>query len=337
LGALSARAAGRHLFGARLNILMYHAVTDAPLAVPDWCFLSAERFAAQMRWLAEQPLDVRPLREAVADLGTGGLRRPTVALTFDDGFRNNVDVALPILERYRLPATIFLTTGVVDSARTLWPNRVVLAVTRSEKARLCWRGRDYPLAGREQKATTSAALQERIKASDGHDPDAAVADLEAALGVPVAPDVARTSPFAMMDRRDIATARASGLVTFGAHSVHHPILARLDDRRLAAEIEGSVRDVEALTGARADGFAYPNGGQADWDERAVRCLRACGVTFAVSTIERPNWASADPLRLARWNIGADMSTKRFRAVVRNLHPAALRALLERRRASGVTG
>ena len=326
IGDFGARAVGKLLFGAPLNILMYHGVVETPPALFDWCFLDVDRFAAQMAWLAAQPVEVRPLGEAVSDLRAGRLRRPTVALTFDDGYRNNVEVALPVLARHGLPATIFLTTGFVGGAKALWASRVALAVDASERARLTWRGHGYALATAAERAATSAALQEVIKARAGGDPGAAVGELEAALGVPIDPDVPRHSPFAPMDAADIAAARASGLVDFGAHTVTHPILAQLEDGALAAEIDGSVRAVAELTGEPCRAFAYPNGRPVDWDERAVARLAQAGVTAAVSTVQRPNWPTADPLRLARWGVGADMSLRRFRATVHNVHPAALRAL-----------
>ena len=324
----------RLLLGAPLGILMYHAVVERPLPLPDWCFLAAARFEAQMRWLAGLPVDVLPLDEAVERLREGRLRRPAVAITFDDGYRNNLEVALPVLERYRLPATIYLATGFVGSDRAMWHCRLVMALGATGRDSLDWRGERLDLRGPTARAAANGRLQQRVKAVAGADPGGAVAEIEAALGVPVDPAVGRDSPFAMLDAGEIRA--APGPVGFGAHTLSHPILSRLDDARLATEIEGSVAAVGDLTGGPCRSFAYPNGRTEDYDARAVALLEAAGVAVAVTTSEAPNLAAADPLRLARWAIGADLPAAAFRAKVLNLHGSVLRTAFDRAlgRASG---
>ena len=321
----------RLLLGAPLGILMYHAVVDRPLPLPDWCFLSAARFEAQMRWLAGLPVDVLPLDEAVERLREGRLRRPAVAITFDDGYRNNLEVALPVLERYRLPATIYLATGFVGNDRAMWHCRLVMALAASGRDSLDWRGERLDLRGQAARSAANGRLQQRVKAVAGADPGGAVGEIEAALGVPVDPPVGRDLPFAMLDPGEIRA--APGLVGFGAHTVSHPILSRLDDARLAAEIGGSVAAVRDLTGGPCRSFAYPNGRAEDYDARALALLAAEGVPVAVTTSEATNLAAADPLRLARWAIGADLPAAAFRAKVLNLHGSVLRTALGRTRAS----
>jgi peptidoglycan/xylan/chitin deacetylase (PgdA/CDA1 family) len=326
-------AVSRLVAGRGLSILMYHAVVEGRPPLDDWCFVPVDAFEAQMRWLAGAPVDVRPLDEAVADLLAGRLSRPTVALTFDDGYRNNVSVALPILERYRLPATVFLATDFIGSRRALWPSRLMAALMATENDALDWDRARYDLTGEAGRAAASRALQAWIKAHCPDDPAGGVAEIETLLGRPVDPEMPAGSPFRMMDRDDVDTAQRSGLISLAAHSRSHPILSALDDRRLEAEIDGSIRAVESLTGAPCRMFAYPNGRPEDFDARAVALLKARGVAVAVTTVEGPNRRGADPLRLARWGIGRGMRDARYRATVLNLHPATFRA---RRRSAADT-
>src|SRR3569832_422684 len=92
------RMGHRLRFRDRLTILMYHAVIRAPLPAKDWCFLPEASFQEQMSYL-QRHFDVLPLQEATEKLKTGSIRRPSAAITFDDGFQNNFDVAFPILRK----------------------------------------------------------------------------------------------------------------------------------------------------------------------------------------------------------------------------------------------
>jgi peptidoglycan/xylan/chitin deacetylase (PgdA/CDA1 family) len=310
-----------------LAILGYHGVTAARSPLNDWCYLEAPKFAEQMRWLAGKRVDVLPLTEAVSALSDGGLRRNSVVLTFDDGYRDNVEVALPILREYGFAATIFLTTGLTDTSRALWPGRIVSALERTSCSRIEWGGESFDLAGEDARRRANSGLQRLVKIHAAGNPDGAAAEIEQILGVPeevAAPD---TSPHAMMTSRDIATALESGLVSFGAHTVTHPILSALDDSRLEEEIIGSIEAVERITGQPCQTFAYPNGGATDFDDRAVALLQKRGVTTAVTTVEGLNFRSSDPMRLYRWNIGQITKPAVFKGMLRGYHPAAIRARL----------
>lgn len=315
--------------GAPLGILMYHAVVEAPLAIPDWCFVSRARFAAQMAWLAEHRIAVLPLVEAVAALRAGWLTRPTVAITFDDGYRNNLTVALPVLARHRFPATIFLATDLVGGDRALWPSRLNRALAATSRTELAWRGTTVSLTGGPARAAAHRRLQEAVKAAAGDAPGAAVTEIEAALGVPVDPPVPPDAPHAMLGAAEIAEAAAGELVEFGAHTKSHPLLSRLDDARLLREIDGSLDAVAALTGRPCRSFAYPNGRRADFDDRAVRRLAERGVAAAVTTVPGENRRAADPLRLRRWGIGPDASPIRFAAATYGVPLEAAAARLRR--------
>ena len=323
------RVLSRTTAPGHLSVLMYHGTTAAPLAIADPCFILRDEFAAQMQWLADMKVDVLPLPEAVASLCSGRLRRPCVALTFDDGYRSNLTQTLPVLERHGFPATVFLTTGLTGTDRTLWPSRLNLALSHSTQDRLIWAGQSFFLSTPEDRIATLARLQQGVKTVAGNAPGAAVAEIEALLGtgeVRVGPD----SPFAMMTPDDIGACLRSGLIDFGAHTVSHPLLSRLDDARLTMEISGSIAAVEALTGRACRSFAYPNGQRTDFDRRAIDALRKRGIQTAVAAIEGPNAPTADPMQIRRWGIGPNVSRKRFGGVALNVVPAAIRSNLRHR-------
>jgi peptidoglycan/xylan/chitin deacetylase (PgdA/CDA1 family) len=100
-----------HLLRPGLRILMYHRVDRSPAY--DQLTVSPERFEEQIAYLA-QHCRVISLAQAVTELTAGSATRPGVVVTFDDGYRDNLLHALPVLRRYALPATIFVTTRFCD-------------------------------------------------------------------------------------------------------------------------------------------------------------------------------------------------------------------------------
>jgi hypothetical protein len=102
------------LLPENVSVLMYHGLVGAPLPVPDWCFLPLSQFEEQMEYLARH-CDVVHLEEAFSS-DSRGAGRPRACVTFDDGFASVHDLALPVLERLGIPATVYLVTDLVDSA-----------------------------------------------------------------------------------------------------------------------------------------------------------------------------------------------------------------------------
>ena len=315
--------------GTPLSILMYHGVVEEPLDVPDWCFISANQFKKQMSWLASCSVDVMPLHDAVDAMMAGRLSKPTVAITFDDGYRNNVETALPVLERHKFSATIFLATGTINSSRALWPSRLNIAISHTDLHTFFWQGIKLDITDDRARTVALRRLKERIKEVAGADPERAVTEIEGKLGVPENPLIPRGSPYSMMDDSDIERAKSSGLIDFGAHSITHPIVSRLDDSSLTTEISGSIREVKALVGEVPLSFAYPNGDRTDYDERAMQRLKACGIKIALSTMTGTNRKGTDCLQLRRFGVGPDRKHYRFLADVYGTPMSTLARKLKR--------
>ena len=117
-----------HMAPQKLDIFCYHAVTASGRPLDDFCFMPVDRFRAQMKWLRASGYAPLPLKKAADALAAGRLPRRAVAVTFDDGFRNNVTVALPVLEQFRDPRDDLLVDRpcrhcVNDLGRTDSPSR----------------------------------------------------------------------------------------------------------------------------------------------------------------------------------------------------------------------
>jgi peptidoglycan/xylan/chitin deacetylase (PgdA/CDA1 family) len=283
---------------------MYHAVVRTPLTVPDWCFLDEASFLRQMRYLRSH-CDVIPLSTVPARLRAGDIARPTVAITFDDGFLNNYEVAFPILLAADLPATIFLTTGFIGGDDTLWYCRVNGALARTRHDILRWRNETFDLSSIPAKTETARALNARLKTFPQARLLEEVRALTAMLDVDADWPIERASPFRMLGSSDIRTMKASGLIDFGAHTVSHAILSCLSADAQRREIEESIQAVARLTGEACTLFAYPNGRVEDYDHESICILARSGVETAVTVIEDVSGATASPLELPRLGVGED--------------------------------
>jgi peptidoglycan/xylan/chitin deacetylase (PgdA/CDA1 family) len=316
-GVSLATTAGLHRMGRALNrsrllIVAYHGVVDGavPSGCPDWHHVTLTDFTRQLEYLNEH-YDILPIDEALAR-PQQRVRRPIASITFDDGYRNNRSVALPVLERLRIPATIYLTTGLLGTEKVLWTVDIASAFrqTSTKRIDLAALGLDVQdLQQFEQRIVVAGRTISILKSVAPRRRDAMLSSLYAQLG---RPEPHSLKPFRMMDWTDVTAMEATSLISFGAHTVHHEILSQLPDEDLRYEIVESIAEVRAKTSTRTRTFAYPNGSPADYDERAKPLLEASDVSAAVSTIGGLNSPRTDPFALRRVTVGRDMTFAQFR-------------------------
>jgi peptidoglycan/xylan/chitin deacetylase (PgdA/CDA1 family) len=307
---------------ARLTVLIFHRVVSTPDPLfPDE--VDAARFDEILGWLKGW-FNVLPLDEAVQRLQSGSLPRRAASLSFDDGYADNHDEALPLLLRHGLPCSFFIATDFLDGGR-MWNDSVIESVRRSPLPVLDLRGlqghdgqqcRDL---GRHAVATTEerrAALQALIPLCKylPPEPRQALVDAIAARSEALLPaDL-------MMSSTQLRAMRAAGM-QIGAHTASHPILASLSPNEAADEIAHGKARLEQILGEPVRTFAYPNGKpHVDYlPERDPGLVRELGFESAVTTA----WGAArrgrtDALQIPRftpWDRGRQAFGLRL---VRNL-------------------
>ncbi|WP_310386433.1 polysaccharide deacetylase family protein [Roseateles sp.] len=286
-----------------LSILIWHRV----LADPDPIFpeeMHARRFAQTLDWL-KRHFNVLPLTQAVAMLAQGCLPSRALAITFDDGYADNLHIATPILESHGLSATFFIATGFLDGGR-MWNDTVIESVRR-------WRGDELDAGEFGRFAISDAAsrrgaidgLLAAIKYLDFEARNQAVASLAERCELPLHADL-------MMSSDEVRKLANSGQ-SIGAHTQFHPILARVSAGQAQREIEEGKRELETIVNAPVTLFAYPNGrpGQ-DYKSEHVEMVKAAGFTAAVSTAVGASRGDADLFQLRRFSPW-DRSRARFLA------------------------
>lgn len=295
----------------RVSIYMYHGVTEAPLEFEDWCFIDSSSFHWQLKALREH-FDIVSLIEAVERLRRRKIDRPTAVITLDDGFQNNYDVAYPIFQELGLPATIFVTTGFVDTDDTLWYCRLHRALAASTKKTLEWDGIFFDLLAPGAKARVSAEIQARLKRFPQSRLLEEVRCIVLMLGDDPDDSIPPESCYRMLSREAISVMARSGLIEFGAHTVSHAILSLLSTEERYNEIRPSVAAVQGLTGQPCRLFAYPNGLAQDYNEDSMKILEACKIQAAVTAIDGFNDPETPLMELRRLGVGADLSRDQFR-------------------------
>lgn len=309
-----ASPAGR---GGRLAILIFHRVLpQADLLFPDEP--DVRRFDALMSWIAAW-FNVLPLGDAVERLRRGDLPARAAAITFDDGYADNLLHAAPILKRYGLPATFFIASGFLDGGR-MWNDTVIESIRATNLRQLdaAFLGLgELSLQGVEARRSALGRLIPAIKHLPPSERADAVARIAEHCHVALPDDL-------MLTTAQLRTLRDEGM-TIGAHTVNHPILAKLDEREALREMADSRDCLQALLGERIGLFAYPNGKPgADYTAEHVAMVRRLGFDAAVSTSPGAGAAVSDHYQLPRfspWDRSAWRYGLRMLANLRQVGPA----------------
>lgn len=290
-GALSLLRFGRRLRSVCVPILGYHRIWDLSNEASfdyDINLISADSasFRHQMKYLVQNydPICLRDLMLAIEE-GHELPPRPVV-ITFDDGFEDNYTHAFPILREFGIPATIFLSTGLVSSGETFWFDRVSQLVL-SNPGREIAVGLDrfrIPADRASARLATQYVLR-LMKRVTNKLRLATLAEWEKTLGPSAGPShTAYSRPMTWDQVREMADEG----IEFGSHTVNHPILSRCDDIELEYELSASRDAITREVGQAPLSISFPVGGLAAFDTRVIEATRQAGYRIAASYIHGMN-------------------------------------------------
>lgn len=299
-------AAVNRLMPTRLTILFGHCV-DAPtingFLSPDMK-IGAENLARKLRWFGKR-YDLVTIGEGHRALASGAARRSCVALSMDDGYRDNHSDLLPILERTGARATVFLESRPLDERRVNWSHKYfwVLAQHGAEHF-----ARQYLLAAEDRETC------EKLRRLLEEDTDlvyqvkrilkyeAPVEDRDRTTDrvfLEAGGDEAALCDQLYMTWDDARALQAAG-VELGGHTVHHAILSRCDQSEALSEVRGCADSMRReLPGWEPETFAYPFGRRWDYDEASVEATRQAGWQRGVNTHAGTNGPGAEEMELRR--------------------------------------
>ena len=271
LGLISGRAST-----GRVPILTYHRVFKEKDSLIPWDLDEAE-FRRQMKFVSTvcEPMTVS---SAAALLQRRELPRRAVCVTFDDGYADNHDVAMPVLRDLGIPATFYVATGYLNGG-VMWNDKVIVAVRNiSLGSHTVAPLPQFELASEDDRGQLAYELVLSIRYLP-QDERNGIAD---ALLEYSGADQSATSSIMMTDEkiRNLANNR----MEVGAHTVSHPILAKLEDDQAELEINASKKYLEQITQSDVQSFAFPNGRFGlDLTERDIKLVEAAGFRSAVTT------------------------------------------------------
>ena len=290
-------------------MLTYHRILPPddprlPLVQPGMV-VTTTSFAMQMEHLRrhydvlDQDAFIRGLAEGFA------AERPSCLVTFDDGWRDNVEHALPVLKRLGIPGIVFLATDFVGTGRTFWSDRAASLLTLFHRSAAGLRSTPDGLpaylapgvvTGRSLDDFREDAIQ-RLKTTAEDERERILAQLAAEL------DEAPSGGRQVIDWDEVAELTRAGIVP-GGHTKSHPILTEIDESRRAEEIAGSFAAIEENTGRAPRAFCYPNGNHTD---AIVDTVKRAGYAAAFTCGSGSAGAGTDAYRVPRFSMHEDIS------------------------------
>ncbi|MGF1529307.1 MAG: polysaccharide deacetylase family protein [Candidatus Competibacterales bacterium] len=290
LGRFSAPGGAR----GRLSILIYHRILQEPAPLQP-----SEVAAPTIAWhfgLLARCFTVLPLAEAVERLYRKALPPRSVCITFDDGYADNYTQALPLLQRFGLPATVFIASGYLNG-NLMWNEALMELIRRApgETLDLTTRGWGvHPLTTLEARRQILEALVKRLKYLHPLERIRHIEAMADEVGVVL-------NHRAMMTSEQVA-ALAAAEVEIGAHTVNHPVLSHIDDAEARREISENRQHLQELTGRTIRFFAYPYGKPGrDFHRRHQQLVAQLGFRAAVTTAWGVSTPRSDPFGLARFS------------------------------------
>ncbi len=317
-----------------LAVLTYHRIAvpgnvSNPYYAP---VISAtpDAFEAQIRFLSTRfhILGLEALLNIAADKGMSAkispnAGKPMALVTFDDGYRDNCEMALPILHKLGVPATFFIPTGILDAARLPWWDHVACVLKRTRVPRLSlerWPGDVDPIVinlgpalGGQQRSTAITTVVRSFLDSTIEDEPWFLAQLDEQAEVPIDSTTLGRELFMGLDQlRQLTDAGMS----VGSHGQSHRALAGLPDATQRYELTESKQFLEGSLGLEIKALAYPFGWEGTFTARTIQLAVEAGYHLAFSSLEgvnRPGNAAFQPFALRRLNVGTGDSPTLLRA------------------------
>ena len=303
-----------HLHRRRPIVLAFHGVTSEKpghLCNHEGKHLHLPLFEVFMEHIAERYTAV-PLARIVSWL-TGDQELPdrSVAVTFDDGYRNVLTNAAPVLAEYGIPATVFVVTDFVKNQSMIWTDQVISALGATDKALLKIEHGNQtivvPISTAEEKVAADYRIRDLYKALDDDTRTGLLEQMFSQLGVDEPVMKSAWGDHAPLMPEELGTLRELG-IEIGSHSRSHKILARCDADVLEREFGESKRWIEEVTGEVCNEFSYPNGRPGDFNDQTRRYAMAAGYACAATTLTRRVSQKHDRFEIPRFTIANNDTT-----------------------------
>jgi glycosyltransferase involved in cell wall biosynthesis/peptidoglycan/xylan/chitin deacetylase (PgdA/CDA1 family) len=281
-------------------VLIYHRVS-ALSHDPHRIAVHPARFEAQINYLKEN-YTILSLRELVERIKASSPVENCAAVTFDDGYADNLHEAKPILEKFQVPAAVFVTAGMIGSSREFWWDeleRIFLAGGEPSgriKLEINHRQYSWKIEPGETFMKVYPKVHRLLKYLPGHEREKILDDLFTWRKLDR--DAGRQT-HRVLDEPELLELARGGLVEIGSHSLTHPALIVEPEERQWSEIHNSGVILASLLKEKIYGFSYPFGQRLDIDEKTIRMVKEAGYSCGISNIQGNIDEKTDPYLVPR--------------------------------------
>jgi peptidoglycan/xylan/chitin deacetylase (PgdA/CDA1 family) len=272
-----------------LTIICYHGVVEQ---VPNGYNSSGKHilvaeFEKQIAFLSRQLAIVTMRDIELAARGIGTLPNKCAAITFDDGFLNNLEIAHPVIQKYEVPATLYVATNFISTKSLIWTDeleRLILEAPPIPRSITLNSEIIIDLSTLESRQLTLKRVKGKFKSFSPSRRDLAMKTLAESLQFE-ADEVRHPTLHDFLDWEQLRFMKTSGLWEIGAHTMNHNSLGLLPSREVKEEIVGSMKKVnQELGGTYPPLFSYPEGKKQDIPSYAIDVLKRVGLSTAPSAI-----------------------------------------------------
>lgn len=286
----------RRVSSSKIAILCYHRVGTG--GIPLYSSLPCQTFEAQMRHLRRHYRLVS-MDEVCDQIHNSHSCEPAVAVTFDDGYLGTYTEAFPILRRYGIPATVFLTVGAIETGEVSWYDRVFLAlqvVTGDKLDLFLDRPRRFNLISSPARMAAAVEIITYLRTCSEMRRAEFCTMLETTVALPREPLAGR-----MMTWEQVREMHDSG-IAFGNHTMTHPVVSRLTPEELDRELAESKAILEQRIGSTVAHFAFPFGKRSDYGV-VLNKIPCFGYRSAVTTEWGVNTPMVSRYEMRRVSLG----------------------------------
>jgi peptidoglycan/xylan/chitin deacetylase (PgdA/CDA1 family) len=276
----------------KLTILLYHGVADSPSnGIENFSqkHIPVEDFEAQIRFLNEN-CNILSMDDVVSIKKQGAAwPERAVAVTFDDGFKNNYTVAAPVLRGFRCPATFYICAGMINTDLMFWVDIIEDCINRSLKKEIKMvleKPTMLPMTNRNDRIEAVTRIKKFCKTSSSAIKNRVISDLINATDIK--PSSNASSNYKMMSWQDVKELNCSTLFSFGGHTLYHDIMAARAIEDLVVDIDATLKLINFNLKQTTTHFAYPEGQYNHYSGEVINALIERGISCCPSAVDGIN-------------------------------------------------
>lgn len=281
------------------------------LVILNYHRASAGNLRRHIRYL-QRYYHIIPIEDALETLYISGRARKQesqripLVLTFDDGYQDNYTDGFALAQELQVPFTIYLVPGYIESGDYFWWFEGKRLTERSQMREVLIEGTWYHLDRPAEQHALANLIDTRLRyAPSVAERETFLASMRSALMVPSI-ILEEDAPRMPLTWKQVHEMQESGLISFGGHTMHHPILAYLNNNEERQhEIVECHAVLEQQLGRKIRTFAYPVGQAQHIGNETCKAVRHAGFTWAVTTHYGFNTAQTNPLKLRRIEVDVD--------------------------------